>query len=588
MVLTARRFPLSRSFVSRFARSLGHAVGVFHAFLICYALIGPAVLLGQTLPTSDWDIGLSIGSKIHEQKLHAHMKFLADDLLEGRGPGSKGDEIAQLYLETQFQSQGLKPLESLQSYRQTFPMLGLTTKPSQGWSLSKKGNARQVNATDFKYFDDFIAVAGKPAPEIAVEQAEIVFVGYGIQAPEYQWDDFKDMDMSGKILLMMNNDPESDPKMFAGTRRLYYGRWDYKYESAARQKAAGAIIIHTTPSAGYPFTVIQTSWTGEQFELRDGDANRIDMKAWMTNDASSRLVRQAGFDLDELRKKAESKDFRPIPLGIYLTTKIECEVREKETANVIAVLPGSDPILSEESVVFMAHHDHIGLAMDRDIRGDNIYNGAIDNASGTAALLSIASAVYESGIRPKRSLIFAAVGAEEQGLLGSKYYALHPPVPNGKQSAVVNIDGLNFLGRTKDVNVIGFGKSSLDFLVERMAKYQNRVVVPDREPSKGYYYRSDQFSLAKVGVPGVYLHTGHAFLDRPEGWGKEQLDLWTEKHYHQRSDEYDPSWDLSGAVEDVQLLFQVGWIAANAAGMQTWTPGDEFEAARADAISNSK
>ena len=555
---------------------------------ICFAFLVPAALFAQSNSSSDWDIGLSIGSKINDQTLHAHIKFLADDLLEGRGPGSKGDEIAQLYLETQFQSLGLLPLESLQSYRQKFPMLGLTTKPSKGWSFPSKAKDAKGDNLDFKYFDDFIAVAGNPSSEIVLEQAEIVFVGYGIQAPEYQWDDFKGVDLAGKILLMMNNDPESDPDMFAGTRRLYYGRWDYKYESAARQKAAGAIIIHTTPSAGYPFTVIQTSWTGEQFELRDGDPNRIDMKAWMTNDAAKKLVKHAGFDLDELRTKAESKDFRPIPLGVKLTTKLECEVREKETANIVAVLPGSDPVLAKESVLFMAHHDHIGLAADRDIRGDNIYNGAIDNASGTAALLSIASAVSESGFRPKRSLIFAVVGAEEQGLLGSKYFAFHPPTPNGKQSAVVNIDGLSFLGRTKDVNVIGFGKSSLDSLVERVAKHQNRVVVPDREPSKGYYYRSDQFSLAKVGVPGVYLHTGHAFLNRPEGWGKEQLDLWTEKHYHQRSDEYDPKWDLSGAVEDVQLLFQVGWLASNADGLQTWTAGDEFEAARNNAVQSNK
>ncbi len=528
---------------------------------------------------------IGIANRINQDVLHGNLRFLADDLLEGRGPGSKGDGIAQLYLESQFKRMGLSQVPSLNSYRQKFPMLGLTSKAAKTWSIGPAKTGSTPIA--FEYFKDYIAVAGRPKPKIEVSNAEIVFVGYGIQAPEYKWDDFKGVDLKGKILLMMNNDPESDPNLFGGARRLYYGRWDYKYESAARQGATGAIIIHTTPSAGYPFTVIETSWTGEQFELQDSSAPRMDMKGWMTNGATAKLVAHAGFELDALRTKAESKDFQPVPLGVSLSTTIDCEIREKATANVLAVLPGSDVKLSSEYVLFMAHHDHIGIAADRDVRGDSIYNGAIDNASGTAALLAVAQAITESGIRPKRSILFAAVGAEEQGLLGSKYFAEHPPVPNGKQSAVVNIDGINFLGPTKDVNVIGFGKSSLDRLVDAVAKYQGRVVVPDREPSKGFYYRSDQFSLAKVGVPGVYLHSGHVVIGKPDGWGKEQLDAWTEKHYHQRSDEYDPNWDLSGAVVDLQLLFHVGWMAANSMELQTWTAGDEFEAARSNSIQAS-
>ena len=540
--------------------------------------ISPTIALSQNARTDAWSQAAAIADKITDDSLHAHIQFLADDLLEGRGPSSKGDAVTQLYLETQFRSMGLRPLSSLKSYRQKFPMLGLTTDPSKTWRFGP--TKVSTSEVEFKYFDDFIAVAGKPEPKINVANAEIVFVGYGIEAPEYLWNDFKGMDLKGKVLLVMNNDPEADPNLFAGARRLYYGRWDYKYESAARQGAAGAIIIHTTPSAGYPFTVIQTSWTGEEFELRDEHSARMDMKAWMTENATAKLVAHAGFDLDSLRAKAESRDFQPVPLGIHLNTSLNCEIREKETANVLAFLPGSDSKLSDEYVLFMAHHDHIGIATDRDQRGDNIYNGAIDNASGTAALLAIATAIKESGLRPKRSLLFAAVGGEEQGLLGSKYFAEHPPVPNGKQSAVINIDGINFLGKTKDVNVIGLGKSSLDRLVETVAKYQQRVVVADREPSKGFYYRSDQFSLAKVGVPGVYLHSGHVVIDKPDGWGKEQLEAWSNKHYHQRSDEYNPNWDLSGAILDIQLLFHVGWMAANADEMQSWTPGDEFAAAR--------
>ena len=554
--------------------------------LFVFALVGAAD--GQEVASGN-SVGhdaIGIADRINQDRLHGNLRFLADDLLEGRGPGSNGDAIAQLYLESQFKRMGLLPIASLNSYRQKFPMLGLTSNAAKSWSIgSGNSGGTKVN---FEFFKDYIAVAGRPQAKIEIRNSEIVFVGYGIQAPEYQWDDFKGLDLKGKVLLMMNNDPESDPTLFAGARRLYYGRWDYKYESAARQGAAGAIIIHTTPSAGYPFTVIETSWTGEQFELQDSAAPRMDIKAWMTNDATAKMVASAGFDLEVLRKKAESRDFQPVELGVTLSTTIDCEIREKSTANVLAVLPGSDANLSKEYVVFMAHHDHIGIAIDRDARGDSIYNGAIDNASGTAAILAIAEAITESGVRPKRSILFAAVGAEEQGLLGSKYFAEHPPIPNGKQSAVVNIDGLNFLGPTKDVNVIGFGKSTLDGLVGAVAKYQGRVVVPDNEPSKGYYYRSDQFSLAKVGVPGVYLHSGHVVIGKPDGWGKEQLDAWTEKHYHQRSDEYDPKWDLSGAVVDVRLLFHVGWMAANSDGMQSWTPGDEFEAARRNAIESSQ
>lgn len=544
-----------------------------------FVLLGLLSLSASYVQAQEFE---SIAKRITEDKLHGHIQFLADDLLEGRGPATTGDRLTQLYLQTQFRALGLKPLESLKGYRQPFPMLGLTSTSEDTWSIKKKSAPNA--SVELKYHSEFIAVAGKPESKIELKDAEIVFVGYGIQAPEYQWDDFKGQDLKGKILLMMNNDPERDPNMFGGSRRLYYGRWDYKYESAARQGAAGAIIIHTEHSAGYPFTVIQTSWTGEEFELRDSVGPRMDMKAWMTRDATEKLVAHAGLKLDELLESAESKSFKPVPLGVTLNTTINCKVRQSETANVVAVLPGSDPKLSSEYVVFMAHHDHIGIATERDQKGDAIYNGAIDNASGTAALLTIADAIVNSGMKSRRTLLFAAVGAEEQGLLGSKYFAEHPPVPNGKQSAVVNIDGISFLGLTRDIQVVGFGKSSLDKLVDSVAKKQNRVVVPDREPSKGYYYRSDQFSLAKVGVPGVYLHAGHEVVGKPEGWGKEQLDIWTKKDYHQRSDEYNPNWDLSGAVKDIQLLAEVGWMAANEDQMQQWSPGDEFEAARKEAI----
>jgi hypothetical protein len=525
-----------------------------------------------------------VQKRIAESTLRAHIRFLADDLLEGRGPASQGDALTQLYLETQFQANGLEIVPAVGSYRQVFPMLGLTSTPDNRWEIQ----AENGESVKFEYFKDFIALAGRPDPKIAIKDAELVFVGYGIQAPEFQWDDYKAMDLKGKILVMMNNDPENDPELLAGSKRLYYGRWDYKYESAARQGAAGAIIIHTDASAGYPFTVIQTSWTGEEFELRDSAGPRMDLKGWMTESATRELFTSGGFDLDQLRKQAEQRDFKPVRLGLKLSTNVACTARERVTANVLGILPGSDPKLSDEYVVFMAHHDHIGMSADRDANGDNIYNGAIDNASGTASLLTILRAISESGYRPKRSLLFAAVGAEEQGLLGSRFLAENPPIPNGKLSALINIDGINFLGPTRDVQVIGLGKSSLDKLVQSAATKQGRIVVGDLEPSKGFYYRSDQFSLAKVGVPAVYLHSGHAVRNQPEGWGKKQLQAWTDKHYHQRSDQYDPSWDLSGAIEDIQLLTEVGLSAADAAQMQSWTPGDEFEAARKQAIEQTK
>lgn len=524
----------------------------------------------------------SIADRITQDKLHGHIRFLSDDLLEGRGPATTGDELTQLYLETQFRNYGLKRIEAWNTYRQAFPMLGLTSTIDPIWKFQKKGVETPV--AEFRFFDDFIAASGIPQPSLAIQEAEVVFVGYGIQAPEYQWDDFKGADLKGKILLMLNNDPESDPEIFGGNRRLYYGRWDYKYASAARQGAAGAIIIHTEYSAGYPFSVVQTSWTGEEFQLQDSKSDVLPMKGWLTKDATEKLLASAGFEFDKLVASAESRQFAPVALGVTLSTNIKCSVRPSRSANIVGLLPGSDPKLANEYVIFMAHHDHIGLAESRDQRGDSIYNGAIDNASGTAALLTIADAIASQPSKCRRSLLFVAVGAEEQGLLGSKYFAENPPVPNGRQSAVVNMDGLNFLGPTRDVHVIGYGKSSLDKLVEQVAKRQSRVIVPDMQPSRGYYYRSDQFSLARVGVPGVYLHTGYEVIGKPEGWGKEQLDAWTKEHYHQRSDEYDPNWDLSGAVQDIRLLAEVGWLAANQDQMQSWNAGDEFEAARKSAI----
>lgn len=516
---------------------------------------------------------------IDEATLRGHIRFLADDLLEGRGPGSRGDDLTQLYLATQFQALGLKPAASDRSWRQHVPLVGAKTN----WPADVTFRHGEQSVT-LKSVDEFMSTIGRPVERVTIKDAEVVFVGYGIQAPEYDWDDYKDVDLQGKVLLMMNNDPSTDPELFEGRRRLYYGRWDYKYESAARQGAVGAIIIHTTPSAGYPWQVIQTSWSGVEFELRGAEGPRLELEAWATDEAAGKLVAVSGHDLDELRGLAESRDFRPVSLGSTLSIALTAEVRQQDTANVLGILEGSDPELKEEVVIYMAHHDHLGIGVQRDQRGDNIYNGAVDNAAGTAVLLAMAKAYARLEPRPARSIMFAAVGAEEQGLLGSKHFADHPPLAPGKLAAVINMDGTNVIGRTHDVNVIGHGKSDLDAIIQAVAKAQGRIVTPDHFPDRGYYYRSDQFSLARIGVPGVYLHPGVNVIGKPAGWGKERLEEWTQKIYHQPSDEYQDDWDLSGAMEDARLLFHVGLRVANQANLPAWNAGDEFEAARKSAL----
>lgn len=519
---------------------------------------------------------------ITDSALRADIKFLADDLLEGRGPGTRGDDLAQRYIVSQFEQIGLEPAAPNGGWIQKVPLVGVTTKPPK--EVTFQIGKANLTLQDYR---DYILTSGLPNERSGFQNAEVVFAGYGMQAPEYDWDDFKDLDVKGKVLIVMNNDPADRPEIFGGRTRLYYGRWDYKYAKAAELGAAGVFIIHTTPSAGYPYQVVQTSWTGEQMALGGEVQGRLPMEGWLTEEAARKVVAMAGKNLDQLRAAAEQKDFRPVPLdGMTVSVDLKCQVRQRETGNVLGLLPGTDPELSKEWIIFMAHHDHIGMTPARDKTTDNIYNGAVDNASGTAVLMAIARAVMSlpESSRPQRSILFAAVGAEEQGLLGSEFMARNPPVPAGYLAAVLNIDGVNILGRTEDVVVIGKGKSDMDPIIERLARWQKRVVVPDQFPDRGYYYRSDQFSLAKVGVPGVYLGAGVHVIGKPEGWGRQKLREWTENIYHQTSDEYSPDWDLSGAVQDARLMFFAGLQVANQANFPAWKKGDEFEAARLKAI----
>ena len=533
-------------------------------------------------PGDQTDAAHQATKEITADLMRGYVIELSDDKFEGRGPGSRGDEAARGYLIDELQKLGLKPGAADGSWQQPFDLIGITSEQPKEWTFR-----HDDGEITLKQWDQFIVSSGVQEEQAKVENAELVFVGYGIQAPEYDWDDFKGRNLEGKVLVILNNDPSWDPELFGGETRLWYGRWDYKYLNAARQGAAGAIIIHTVPSAGYPFQVVQTSGTGEQFELPAGDEPRSQVNAWVTEDSARQLVELAGFDLDELRTAADNRDFEPVPLGISTSISMEVTLNRTSSANVLGLIPGSDPELRDEAVIYTAHHDHLGIGTPND-EGDRIYNGAMDNASGVAQVLAIVKAIKALPQAPRRSILVALVGAEEQGLLGSKYYAKNPTVSPGKIAANLNYDGGNIWGHTHDVTFIGLGKSSIDAIVEGIAAEQGRVVKPDQFADRGYFYRSDQFSFAKIGVPAMYLDNGTEFVDRPEGWGKQQINHYTDIHYHQPSDEYDDSWNFDGMIADALLGYWAGLAIANADDMPRWREGDEFEAARLEALAASE
>ena len=543
------------------------------------AILGGAAAHGAG-PSDAIPPAVAASAKAHltRDTLRAPIRILASDEFEGRGPATRGDSLARLYLSTELETLGLKPGGEAGGWEQAFDIVGVKAKLPASWDFKSKGGN-----VSLRLGDDYIAGSGVQTPTAAIDDAQLVFVGYGIEAPEYQWNDFKGVDVKGKVLVMLNNDPDWDPKLFAGNTRLYYGRWTYKYESAARHGAAGVIIVHTTPSAGYPWQVVHSSWGGTQFELPAESEPRIQLKGWATEDAVRRLLKAGGADLDALVAKARSRSFKPVPLNLRTSIKFENDVSRVRTANVAGLLPGSDPKLRDEVVIYSAHHDHFGIG-EPDKSGDRIYNGAEDNAAGCAQLLAIARAFAALSERPRRSVLFLFVAGEEQGLLGSKYYSLHPTFPAGKIAANINYDGGNFLGRTRDLTQVGAGKSSLDAIARALVEKQGRVLVPDQNPDKGYYYRSDQFSFAKIGVPALYFDEGTDYIGKPAGWGKQQHDAWTEHVYHQPSDQLNDSWNFDGMIEDATVGFEAGWLVAQADEMPAWNAGDEFEAARKKAL----
>jgi len=550
--------------------------------LVSLALAAAAAATPAVIPPH----AAQLAENVSAPAIEGPTRFLSGDLLQGRAPGTPGEVLAREFLASSLELLGLKPGASDGGWQQRFDLVGLKTHAPPTWTFS--ASAGDVALT---FWDDFIAASGVQAPTATIDDAELVFVGYGIVAPEYDWDDYKGADLTGKVLVMLNNDPDWDDALFAGNRRLYYGRWTYKYEEAARQGAAGAIIIHTTPSAGYSWKVVQTSWTGVQYELPAAGQPTVQVKGWTTEDATRRLLAAAGLDLDELTRKAHSRNFSPVPLGIRTSLRLDTDISRVEAGNVIGVLPGSDPKLASQYVVFTAHHDHLGVGRPDDT-GDTIYNGARDNASGDGMVLAIARAFAHMPTPPRRSMMFVFVTGEESGLLGSAYFAAHPPVPVSSIVADINFDSGNIFGRTRDVSEIGRGKSDLDEVLEAAAALQHRTVTDEAYPDRGAYYRSDQFSFAKVGVPALYFSSGIDFIGRPPGWGREVGNAWLAAHYHQPSDELTPDWNWDGMVEDARLGFMVGLAVADASTTPQWRSGDEFAHLRppaaADAPSTSR
>ena len=514
--------------------------------------------------------------------LLAHIKVLASDEFEGRAPGTKGEELSVKYISDQFKKIGLKPGNPDGTYTLEVPLAGIKSEPRMSFTIGDK-------TIDLKYPDDFVASSARLQPEIKVEKSDVVFVGYGIVAPEYGWDDYKDVDVRGKTLLMLIGDPpipdskdpsKLDEKMFKGKAMTYYGRWTYKYEIAAQKGAAAAIIVHETQPAAYPWQVVRSSWGKENFELDNPNKNMdaVSARSWITLDATKKLVAGCGQDFDALKRTAVTKDFRPVTLNAKAGIQIMQQIRALKSHNVIGKLEGSDAKLKDEYVIYTAHWDHLGRHPE--LQGDQIFNGAIDNASGVASIIQIAAAFMKVNPPPKRSVLFMATTAEEAGLLGAKFYAEHPLYPLEKTLADINIDGVNPWGKTHDLENLTNGNSALDDLLGQAAARQGRVMKPNSEPEKGGFYRVDSFEFAKAGVPALHAARGIEIIGKPPEYGKQKRDEFVAKHYHQPSDEVDPGWDLSGAVQDLQLLFEVGYQVANGDNFPEWKAGSEFKAKR--------
>jgi Zn-dependent M28 family amino/carboxypeptidase len=516
---------------------------------------------------------ISALEKIEPEHIRAHVRFLSHDLLEGRGTGQRGGDIAAEYIATQFWLYGLKAAGDNGTFFQKVPLVGNTPAPETTFELApNKGEALRL-----KPLDEYVAYDETQNSSSDID-ADIVFVGYGIEAPEYQWDDYKGVDVRGKVLLMLVNEPPSnDPNFFKGPALTYYGRWTYKYEQAARKGAVGAILIHKTDMASYPWEVVRNSNSGEKEYLKS-DEPSLKAASWIQLEVARKLARDAGMDIDKMMVDAQSRNFHPVALPVRLKAHMVSKIRQITSNNVVAMLPGSDPKLKNEAVIYTAHYDHLGIRPD--MPGDNIYNGARDNATGCGMLLELARVFAQSPTRPRRSILFASVTAEEQGLLGSEYLGKHPPVPAGKISLDLNFDDVPPLGEPQEVEVSGAERTNFYPTVEATAQEFRLAIRPDSHPEAGHYYRSDHFSLARVGVPSFSINEGMKYKGHTSEWGMQQAEEFTNKHYHQPSDEYSPSMDFRGDSAIARFGFALGWEAASQPKLAGWQKGDEFEKAR--------
>ncbi len=524
-------------------------------------LIGAAALAGQT-------------PQISGDRIRAHVKFLSSDLLEGRGPGARGGDLAAAYIATQFALLGLKPAGDNGTYLQHVPLVGATTQPDS--SVTADGNGQELQ---FRWLDDFVGVTNAQKPDVQID-GDVIFVGHGIVAPEFQWDDFKGVDVRGKIVVLFTNEPPSDdPKFFGGKALTYYGRWTYKYEEATRRGAQAVFILHTTPTAGYGYDVVRSSWGREdgQVKLEPGEYG-LGFAGWFSKEAADKLLALSGHNVDEMLKLAESRDFHPMPLGIHIHGSFPTKLRQIESSNVIGMVEGSDPVLKDQAVVFTAHWDHLGVGTP--VNGDAIYNGAVDNGTGCGIILELAHAWAAQAHKPRRSAIFMAVTGEEEGLRGSAYYAAHPFIPAGRTALDLNFDALFPAGRVRDISADGGQRTTVWPVVQDIARRMNLKLKPDAHPEQGSYYRSDHFSFASAGVPAFSIDEGTDFIGKPADFGEKLFEEYNDNHYHQPSDEFHDDWDFSGLAQAAEFGMNIGIAVANQTALPTWHAGDEFLAAR--------
>jgi Zn-dependent M28 family amino/carboxypeptidase len=564
---------------------------LLYSSLLMIAL-APMACRGATTPRpAQKTLPLAALPAFDGKALMDHITVLASDEYEGRAPGTRGEELSVAYLAAQLKAMGLKPGNTDGTYVQKVPLVGMTVKGHPAMTF-RKGPRRQTLA----WRDDYVAWTKRVTESVSVKDSDMVFVGYGVEAPEFTWDDYKGIDLKGKTMVVLIGDPPVpdpmnprmlDEEVFGGRAMTYYGRWTYKYEMGAKKGAAAVLIVHETEPAAYPFSVVQGK-VSEQFDLVPSDKNmgRAAVEGWITLDQAKKLFALAGQDFEQLKRAAVTRDFRPVPLGTTATVSLDNSLRMVGSSNVVGKLEGSDPVLKNEFVIYTAHWDHFGIGQP--VNGDAIYNGALDNASGVGGILEVARAFTQVKPAPRRSILFLFVTAEEQGLLGSSYYTTNPIYPLVKTAGAVNLDCLNMWGRTKDMVVVGLGSSELDDSLQAAAAEQDRVLKPDPTPEKGSYYRSDHFSFARQGVPALNPGGGTDFVGKPADWGITRWEEYTRNDYHRPSDEVRPDWTTDGALQDLQLYLAVGYRVANADALPQWKAGSEFKARRDAQVTDVK